>query len=75
MQIRGATASAKREGTKATGDAVRGRSIAVPADLLIERILSLEIARVTQSAVVSAALRHGLGNEVDADRAAVDAMR
>jgi len=51
------------------------RSISVAGDLLIERILSLEIARVTESAAVSAAHLRGLGDEMDADRAAVDAMR
>ena len=71
----GATVSAKRGGPTATGDASRDRSITVTADLLIERILSLEIARVTESAAVSAALLRGLGSEIDADRAAVDAMR
>ena len=50
-------------------------SIKVPADLLIERILSLEIARVTERAAVSAARLRGLGSEMNADRAAVDAMR
>lgn len=56
-------------------DGQRNRTMAVAADLLIERILSLEIARVTESAAVSAALFRGLGREADADRAAVDAMR
>jgi len=70
-----ATASAKRHGTPARSEAASERSITVAADLLIERILSLEIARVAESAAVSAALLRGLGNEIDADRAAVDAMR
>jgi fructose-1,6-bisphosphatase II / sedoheptulose-1,7-bisphosphatase len=51
------------------------RSITVHPDLLLERILTLEIVRVTERAAVSAARLRGLGNEMDADRAAVDAMR
>jgi fructose-1,6-bisphosphatase II / sedoheptulose-1,7-bisphosphatase len=49
--------------------------MSVPANLLIERILTLEIVRVTERAAVSAARLRGLGNEVAADRAAVDGMR
>src|SRR5215469_7785108 len=41
----------------------------------LERILSLEIARVTERAAVSAALLRGRGDEKAADQAAVDAMR
>jgi fructose-1,6-bisphosphatase II / sedoheptulose-1,7-bisphosphatase len=41
----------------------------------LERILSLEIARVTERAAVAAARLRGLGNEKEADQAAVDAMR
>ena len=50
-------------------------SITVQADQILERILSMEIARVTERAAVSAARLRGLGNEKDADQAAVDAMR
>ncbi len=50
-------------------------SIAVQPQLLLERILSLEIVRVTERAAVSAARLRGRGNEVAADQAAVDAMR
>src|SRR6266567_1558301 len=42
---------------------------------LLERILSLEIARVTERAAVAAAKLRGRGNEKAADQAAVDAMR
>jgi fructose-1,6-bisphosphatase II / sedoheptulose-1,7-bisphosphatase len=52
-----------------------GRSITVHPELLLERILTLELVRVTERAAVSAARLRGLGSEVDADRAAVDAMR
>ena len=41
----------------------------------LERILTLEIVRVTERAAVSAALLRGRGDEKAADQAAVDAMR
>jgi fructose-1,6-bisphosphatase II / sedoheptulose-1,7-bisphosphatase len=41
----------------------------------MDRILSIEIVRVTERAAVSAARLRGRGNEMDADQAAVDAMR
>jgi fructose-1,6-bisphosphatase II / sedoheptulose-1,7-bisphosphatase len=50
-------------------------SIDVPSHQLLERILSLEIVRVTERAAVAAARLRGLGNEKAADQAAVDAMR
>jgi fructose-1,6-bisphosphatase II / sedoheptulose-1,7-bisphosphatase len=43
--------------------------------LPLDRILSLEIARVTERAAVAAATLRGRGNEKAADQAAVDAMR
>jgi fructose-1,6-bisphosphatase II / sedoheptulose-1,7-bisphosphatase len=43
--------------------------------MVLERILSLEIVRVTERAAVSAARLRGRGNEKAADQAAVDAMR
>jgi fructose-1,6-bisphosphatase II / sedoheptulose-1,7-bisphosphatase len=49
--------------------------ITVQPHQLLERILSLEIVRVTERAAVSAALWRGRGNEKAADQAAVDAMR
>jgi fructose-1,6-bisphosphatase II / sedoheptulose-1,7-bisphosphatase len=49
--------------------------ISVPPQLLLERILTLEIVRVTERAAVSAARVRGQGNEKAADQAAVDAMR
>src|SRR6202521_4143046 len=42
---------------------------------LLDRILSLEIGRVTERAAVAAAKLRGRGNEKAADQAAVDAMR
>ncbi len=42
---------------------------------VIERILSMELVRVTERAAVSAALLRGRGDEKAADQAAVDAMR
>src|SRR6187551_3786196 len=50
-------------------------TISVPPQLLLERILTLEIVRVTERAAVSAARLTGRGNEKAADQAAVDAMR
>ena len=45
-----------------------------PTDV-IERILSLELVRVTERAAVASALLRGRGDEKAADQAAVDAMR
>src|ERR1700755_981354 len=50
-------------------------TISVPPQLLLERILTLEIVRVTERAAVSAARLRGHGDEKAADQAAVDAMR
>jgi fructose-1,6-bisphosphatase II / sedoheptulose-1,7-bisphosphatase len=41
----------------------------------LERILVLELARVTEAAAIAAAQLRGRGNEKAADKAAVDAMR
>src|ERR1700730_7831640 len=49
--------------------------VAVPPQQLLERILTLEIVRVTERAAVSAARLRGPGEEKAADQAAVDAMR
>ena len=45
-----------------------------PTDV-IERILSLELVRVTERAAVSAARLRGHGKDKASDQAAVDAMR
>jgi fructose-1,6-bisphosphatase II / sedoheptulose-1,7-bisphosphatase len=50
-------------------------SITIQPDLALERVLTLEIVRVTERAAVSAARLCGRGNEKAADQAAVDAMR
>src|SRR6188768_4447628 len=50
-------------------------AITVQPHLALERILSLEIVRVTERAAVSSARLRGHGNEKAADQAAVDAMR
>jgi fructose-1,6-bisphosphatase, class II len=42
---------------------------------VLDRILTLEIARVTERAAVAAARLRGRGDEKEADQAAVDAMR
>src|SRR5947208_15411591 len=51
------------------------RSISVQPDLALERVLTLELVRVTERAAVAAARLTGRGNEKGADQAAVDAMR
>ncbi|HWM80884.1 MAG TPA: class II fructose-bisphosphatase [Pseudolabrys sp.] len=50
-------------------------SITVQAGQALERILSLEIVRVTERAAVSAARLRGHGKDKASDQAAVDAMR
>jgi len=50
-------------------------SITVHADLALERVLTLELVRVTERAAVSAARLSGRGNEKAADQAAVEAIR
>src|ERR1700742_1609733 len=50
-------------------------SITVQSDLVLERILSIEIVRVTERAAVSAARLRGHGKDKASDQAAVDAMR
>ncbi len=50
-------------------------SIAVRQTSMIERIFSIEIARVTERAAVAAARLRGRGAEKKSDQAAVDAMR
>jgi fructose-1,6-bisphosphatase II / sedoheptulose-1,7-bisphosphatase len=49
--------------------------IQVKSTDVIERILSLELVRVTERAAVASALLRGRGDEKGADKAAVDAMR
>ncbi len=50
-------------------------AITVEPGKIIERILTLELVRVTERAAVAAARLRGRGNEKAADQAAVDAMR
>src|ERR1700740_3110167 len=50
-------------------------TIAVAQTSMIERIFSIEIARVTEGAAVAAARLRGRGAEKKSDQAAVDAMR
>src|SRR5258707_5610781 len=50
-------------------------SITVQPELLLERILTLEIVRVTERAAVSSAPLRGPGKDKASDQAAVDAMR
>src|SRR6476659_5389442 len=50
-------------------------TITVAPSQALERILTLELVRVTELAAVAAAAQRGRGNEKAADQAAVDAMR
>jgi fructose-1,6-bisphosphatase II / sedoheptulose-1,7-bisphosphatase len=50
-------------------------SLTIPQTSMIERIFSIEIARVTERAAVAAARLRGRGAEKKSDQAAVDAMR
>jgi fructose-1,6-bisphosphatase II / sedoheptulose-1,7-bisphosphatase len=50
-------------------------SITVQSHLVLERVLSIEIVRVTERAAVSAARLRGRGKDKASDQAAVDAMR
>src|SRR6202453_2313017 len=50
-------------------------SITVPHGLILERVLALEIVRVTERAAVNAARLRGRGDEESADQDAVGAMR
>jgi hypothetical protein len=48
--------------------------ISVPPQLLLERILTLEIVRVTERAAVSSARLRGHGKDKASDQAAVEAL-
>src|SRR6187402_3616235 len=50
-------------------------SITVQSHQVLERVLSIEIVRVTERAAVSAARLRGHGEDKASDQAAVDAMR
>src|SRR5881392_2847842 len=65
---------ARGEGMKKEGREVLP-SITIQPDLALERVLTLEIVRVTERAAVAAARWTCRGNEKAADQAAVDAMR
>ncbi len=56
--------------------AVKAKEAAAPAaSMSVERNLTLEAVRVTEAAAIAAARWVGLGDEMAADQAAVDAMR
>ena len=57
------------------GELTTWHRLPVQPELLLERILTLEIVRVTERAAVSSARLRGRGHEKAADQAAVDAMR
>jgi fructose-1,6-bisphosphatase II / sedoheptulose-1,7-bisphosphatase len=58
-----------------SGGSRMSTTITVQPSLAIERVLTIEIVRVTERAAVAAARLRGRGNEKAADQAAVDAMR
>src|SRR5712691_4514721 len=60
---------------KMSGEDRMSTPITVQPSLAIERVLTIEIVRVTERAAVAAARLRGRGNEKAADQAAVDAMR
>jgi len=65
-------------GDRSAGDSTdhqSASSISVEPQLLLERLLTLEIVRVAERAAVSAARLRGQGSEKKARRAAGDAMR
>ena len=64
-----------RQGPCGVGGGDTHGTITVAPSQALERILTLEIVRVTERAAVSAAALRGRGNEKAADQAAVDAMR
>src|SRR6204780_4743248 len=66
---------AERPALEFQGSPAMSTHISVPPQMLLERILTLEIVRVTERAAVSAARLRGHGNEKAADQGAVDAMR
>src|SRR3989449_2658635 len=66
----------RREGEEMNKEGRRAvPSITIQPDLALERVLTLEIVRVTERAAVAAARLTGRGNEKAADQAAVNAMR
>jgi fructose-1,6-bisphosphatase II / sedoheptulose-1,7-bisphosphatase len=50
-------------------------SLTIPQSSMMDRVFSIEIARVTERAAVAAARLRGRGAEKNSDQAAVDAMR
>src|ERR1700687_6126570 len=58
-----------------SGETQMSTPITVQPSLAIERVLTIEIVRVTERAAVAAAHLRGRGNERAADQAAVDAVR
>src|SRR5262249_16258562 len=61
--------------SEAKAHAAAGADAGAKRTTMLDRIMSIEIVRVTERAPVAAARLRGRGNEKDADQAAVDAMR
>jgi fructose-1,6-bisphosphatase II / sedoheptulose-1,7-bisphosphatase len=58
-----------------TSSSVKPAAAKAATTSMLDRILSIEIVRVTERAAVAAARLRGRGNEKEADQAAVDGMR
>jgi fructose-1,6-bisphosphatase II / sedoheptulose-1,7-bisphosphatase len=74
IQTQSCTSSSDRSAGHST-DQQSASSISVEPQLLLERLLTLEIVRVAERAAVSAARLRGQGSEMRAHQAAADAMR
>ncbi len=74
IELKTSTGSSDRSVGPGT-DQRSASSISVEPQLLLERLLTLEIVRVVERAAVSAARLRGQGSEKKARRAAADAMR
>lgn len=66
---------AAKQGKAATAKSRAPAAAAAPASMSVERNLTLEAVRVTEAAAIAASRLIGLGDEMAADQAAVDAMR
>lgn len=66
---------ARKDEKKAPKAAKAGKKASSGIGMVLDRVLTLEIVRVTERAAVNAARWRGRGDEKSADQAAVDAMR
>jgi fructose-1,6-bisphosphatase II / sedoheptulose-1,7-bisphosphatase len=64
-----------RKNTASSPRTIPMTDLTIQPGQMIERVLSMELVRVTERAAVASAMLRGRGNEKAADQAAVDAMR